>query len=99
MISPCDSVQIKYFAIVSEPFPSSFKFNIKENFWLSDNIRCLEIITIHVFSGLANEWREKQFSGIYQMIEIVNDRPAYKVSYDFLTSYFINFTFAINLLK
>ena len=26
------------------------------------------------------EWRDKNFSGCYHMVEIVNERPAYKVS-------------------
>ena len=27
------------------------------------------------------EWKDKNLSGCYHMVEIVNDRPAYKVSF------------------
>ena len=44
----------------------------------------LASITITIVSGHTDkqqkEWRDKNFSGCYRMVEIVNDRPAYKVS-------------------
>ena len=45
-------------------------------------------ISIDVVSGYTDtnikEYREKNWSGIYHMVEIVNDRPAYKVSFCYL---------------
>ena len=42
-------------------------------------------LSIDVVSGYTDtnikEYREKNWSGIYHMVEIVNDRPAYKVSF------------------
>ena len=42
-------------------------------------------MTITVISGDTNkeykEWIDTNFSGCYHMVEIVNDRPAYKVSF------------------
>ena len=43
------------------------------------------MITINVISAhkKRKEYREKNYSGRYRMVEIVNDRPAYKVSLAF----------------
>ena len=40
------------------------------------------MITINIISAhkKRKEYREKNYSGRYRMVEIVNDRPAYKVS-------------------
>ena len=42
-------------------------------------------ISIDVVSGYTDkktkDYRRNNWSGIYHMVEIVNDRPAYKVSY------------------
>ena len=40
------------------------------------------VITINVISAhkKRKKYREKNYSGRYRIIEIVNDRPAYKVS-------------------
>ena len=42
-------------------------------------------MTITVVSGHTDEehkkWRDKNWSGCYHMVEIVNRRPAYKVSF------------------
>ena len=53
-------------------------------------------VTITMVSGHTDkkqkEWREKNFSGCYHMVEIVNDRPAYKVT-------FIDFTIDLLVLN
>ena len=42
-------------------------------------------ISINVVSGKkSKEWRDKNLSGYYHMVEIVNDRPVYKVSIKYL---------------
>ena len=50
-------------------------------FWI---IQGFPSITITVVSGHTDkdekEWRDKNFSGCYHMVEFVNDRPAYEVS-------------------
>ena len=41
-------------------------------------------ITIDVVSGknVFNNWKQINLSGQYHLTEILNDRPAYKVSFD-----------------
>ena len=49
-------------------------------------------MTISINVRAQSKWKEENFSGIYDMIETVNNRPAYKVSFCNFFKIFIKVT-------
>lgn len=62
----------------------SFKYVSYPNHLLSVNVSAYAIsINIQSQDPDLGEWREQILSGMYDMVDTVNNRPAYKVSFPY----------------